>query len=186
MRIERDRFQVIADPFVGPAELARRVAAVIQCDRGIRVLQQVEHAERLAVAPGLGKRVRVVGECPVGQHAGLLLHAFHASGIVDLAARAGRIGAAAAIGKHRPARDQAKPEGCKDYLDTHGHSRWLSHESENATRPYTPPRRASKSMTASDQLLFPALEAKRAKFWPLLKIRPAQSGRLSRYRQQPT
>ena len=33
VRIERDRFQIVADPLVDPAQFARRIAAVIEGDR---------------------------------------------------------------------------------------------------------------------------------------------------------
>ena len=92
---QRDRFQVIADALVEPAELPRRIAAIIERLGGIRVAQQVERRERLVIALGLGERVSVVAQDLVRQRAPLLDTA-PAPLVPDFAAWTIGIGAAAA------------------------------------------------------------------------------------------
>ena len=115
VRIERHRFQIVADPLVDPSHFARRIAAVIEGDRGIRVFQQVEHVKRLAVASGLDQRVGVVGQRLIGQHPVLGLDTLLAPAVPYLAFVAGRrvrlvVSASAAIRKGRTGRAQAKSE----------------------------------------------------------------------------
>src|SRR5438874_707889 len=92
---QRDRFQVIADSLVEPAELPRRIAAIIERLRGIRVAQQVERRERFIIALGLGERVSVVPQDLVGERTPLLDTA-PAPLVPDFAAWTIGIGAAAA------------------------------------------------------------------------------------------
>src|ERR1700736_6220766 len=42
-RIERDRLQIIGDAFIGPAELACRIAAIVEGSWRIGVLEQIEN-----------------------------------------------------------------------------------------------------------------------------------------------
>src|SRR5256885_16086945 len=78
-----------------PAELPRRIAAIIERLRGIRVAQQVERRERFIIALGLGERVSVVPQDLVGERTPLLDTA-PAPLVPDFAAWTIGIGAAAA------------------------------------------------------------------------------------------
>jgi hypothetical protein len=97
-RIERDRSLVVTDPLIDPAELARRIAAIIERLRRIRVAQQIEGRERFVVPAGLGQRGGIISQDLVRQRASLL-HAASRAGVPDLAPRAiGRVILAAGIG----------------------------------------------------------------------------------------
>ena len=88
--IERDRFQVIADALVGVAELAGRVAAIVERARRVRVVQQVEHVDRFLISVGLGERVGVFGEFGIRQDAAAPDEALLMLRVPDHARRAGR------------------------------------------------------------------------------------------------
>src|SRR5271166_3926086 len=72
-RVESDRLQVVADSFVRPSKLARRITAVVERARRIGVVERVEHVERFLVSLGLGERIGVFGEFGIGQNAGVFL-----------------------------------------------------------------------------------------------------------------
>jgi hypothetical protein len=54
--------QIVADTLVDPAELAGRVAAIVQRLGGLRLPQQIERRERFFEASRLSQRVGVVGQ----------------------------------------------------------------------------------------------------------------------------
>src|SRR5262249_38755936 len=83
------RFQVVADPLIDAAELAGRVAAIVERFGSIGVLHQVEDFKGLAIAIGLGEDVGILGKRLVRQHAGLPADAAHRPRIVDFAGLAG-------------------------------------------------------------------------------------------------
>ena len=63
IRIHRHRLQIVADAFVGAAEFARRVAAIIEGARRVGILEQIERLQRLLVAfVGLVEREGVLDD----------------------------------------------------------------------------------------------------------------------------
>ena len=58
----KDREVTPVSPLVRPAKLARRVAAIVEGARRVRVIEHVEYVDRLLVPVGLGERIGVFGE----------------------------------------------------------------------------------------------------------------------------
>src|SRR3984957_11055949 len=84
VRIERDGVQVISDPFVGATELTRRIPAIIERARGVRVFQCVEDVESLLVALRLRERIGIFGEFGVTENAAVSLNALVLLPVPDL------------------------------------------------------------------------------------------------------
>ena len=90
-RIERHRFQVIADALVDPAELAGRIAAVIERLRRVRgsASGRAPAAPRHSARPWPAHRRNRPAPCRAGRPIAAWTHCCVAA-VLDLAARAGR------------------------------------------------------------------------------------------------
>src|SRR5271157_2214951 len=62
VRVESDRLQIVAYPFLRPPKFAGRIAAIVEGARGIRVVQEVEHVDRLLKALRLGQCEGIFGQ----------------------------------------------------------------------------------------------------------------------------
>ena len=91
-RIERHRFQVIADPLVDPAELAGRIAAIVESLRRVRgpASDRAPRAPRRSARPWPAHRRNRPAPCRAGRRSAPARTLRPA--VPDLAARAGRDG----------------------------------------------------------------------------------------------
>src|SRR6202042_2343539 len=88
--IERNRLEVVANPFVGASKLAGRVAAIVERAGSIRVVQKVEHVDGFLVPVSLSERISVFRHLGVRQDVAAPNETFATLRVPDLAGFANR------------------------------------------------------------------------------------------------
>jgi hypothetical protein len=60
--IERNRLEIVSNPFVPASKLAGRITARVERARSVRIVQKIEDIDRFLIAVSLGERIGVFSE----------------------------------------------------------------------------------------------------------------------------